>query len=477
MRKLTFFSLLLTLITFSPIYASIFTYYASEITIQPVHPSIMLWENGYKYVCTGISRTRTALTYTDFEALPIGWAWSGGTWTIVSGFKGNALRGADDSRGLGGASHYYYNIDLSTYQSLWVTVKTRRVSGSGWYGISMFNSEKSRLYTIEIYTGGYIEVWSFNVEGSSWHQLARARIAGYSTGNWYVILSRHTVTPTSVTFEVYVYDAYTGSLVATVFTSSTSPRRFTPAYIGVEVDGPTADFEDFEIATGDPRHVSVVSLPEAGYAVRIIDDLNNIVAHATSTGTSVSLDVVRDIIVGRGYDGRIEVLYPDSSPCLVYRASDVILGGDSYSLAYGLITVTIGSNRASARVTAPISGSDLITTYTRILIITNHDGKPYYLRLVLVGSTSIIQATLTLHVFLETSLSTSTPIEIVAGSIVSSETSWVTILAGANTYIRIEGYHSTSGQTSRLTMLLQYCTLPGEQGVCVYYPVELVVSS
>jgi hypothetical protein len=31
--------------------------------------------------------------------------------------------------------------------------------------------------------------------------------------------------------------------------------------------------------------------------------------------------------------------------------------------------------------------------------------------------------------------------------------------------------------TMRLNMLLEYCSQPGEQGVCVYYPVSLTLNS
>jgi len=344
------------------------------------------------------------VTYTDFESYPVGWASSGGRWSLsTSGYKGNALRGADNDLGLGGASHYYYNTDLSSYASLWVSVKTRRKAWNGWYGISMMNSRRNQLYTVEISTGGRVEVRSFNVEASGWRRLGSATIANYDPSKWYVIVVNYEVTASAVNFYVWVYDV-SGDLVASLTANSTSRRSFTPAYMGVDVNGLTALFEDFLISTSDPRTVTVSGLPGPGYAVKIYDDLSDLVASATSTGTSASLSVVSDVVVGRGFDGRIVVAYPNGFERLVYSApaTDAILGGDSYSLSYSSFTATIGPNSASASATIPISGSSQVVSGVLALRVRNVDAKAYYARLLLDPS-STIASELTLNATLASS--------------------------------------------------------------------------
>uniref|UniRef100_A0A7C4FHQ1 DUF2341 domain-containing protein n=1 Tax=Ignisphaera aggregans TaxID=334771 RepID=A0A7C4FHQ1_9CREN len=279
-----------------------------------------------------IARTgRGAVTYTDFEVYPVpGWTARGGVWSSASGYKGGALRGADNNGGLGGASQYYYNTDLSQqYSSLWVSAKTRLVSGVGFHGIALLNGGRNRLYAIVVATGGRVEVWSYNVEArNGWQRLAQATIPGYSSANWYTIVTRYAVAQNAVNFYVYVYDT-SGNQVASLTTSSTHRRRFTPAYVGVIVDGVTALFEDFIISAADPRYVTVSGLG-GGYVV-VIDNLGDTVGSAAN-GASVSVSVVSDIVVGTGVDGKIRVYDSNGDLVAEYVASDCILGGDSYAL-------------------------------------------------------------------------------------------------------------------------------------------------
>jgi hypothetical protein len=291
----------------------------------------------YTIVRTG----RGAVTYTDFETYPVpGWAPRGGTWSSASGYRGGALQGADNNGGLGGASQYYYNTDLSQqYSSLWVSAKTRLVSGVGFHGIALLNGGRSRLYAIVITTGGRVEVWSYNVEArNGWQRLAQATISGYSSTNWYTIVARYAVVQNAVDFYVYVYDT-SGNQVASLTTSSTHRRRFTPAYIGIIVDGATALFEDFITSTADPRHVTVSGLGR-GYRVAVIDNLGDTVGSATN-GASVSVSVVPDIVVGTGVDGKIMVRDSKGNLVTEYVASDCILGGDAYTLYTRLYSASL----------------------------------------------------------------------------------------------------------------------------------------
>jgi len=121
-------------------------------TTKSYPQSLTSTELGYDLVRISRGAVQGKL-WTDFESMPSGWSRDGGSWGIVDGgFKGEALRGSDDGKGLGGASHFYNNTDLSGYTSLWASVKAKRdTGGRGYYGISMRDSDSKRLYTIEIY--------------------------------------------------------------------------------------------------------------------------------------------------------------------------------------------------------------------------------------------------------------------------------------------------------------------------------------
>jgi hypothetical protein len=473
--------LFLFIFLFNLVYGSVFDYYPSSISLSPVSPPIILQSSDYPFSCIGLSRTyRGAVTYTDFEALPSGWTSYGGTWSIVSsGYKGNALQGTDDNKGLGSASQYYYNTDLSSYTSLWVSVKTRLVSGSGYYGISLINSRINRMYTIEIYTGGYLVVRSYNVEKKdAWYTLSSTSIQYYSSSNWYIIVVNYTVTSSAVNFYVWVYDV-SGNQVASLTASSTVRERFTPSYIGVDVNDVTALFDDFMISNTDPRIITISNLPGSGYVVEVYDNLNNLVSTATSTGSTVSVNIVSDIVVGTGYDGSFTIRYPNGFPCLGYNVSttDAILGGDSYRLSYSSVTTNIGSNGTSAVISTYISGSSSSKSHVLTLKIYNNDVKPYYIRLILDASSSI-SSYLTLNITITTSPSvTADPIRIVGGSVVAGSSGWISLSGGSYAYIYVSGYYTSSGQSSTLNLYLEYCSLSNENGVCVFYPIQMVIKS
>jgi hypothetical protein len=248
----------------------------------------------------------------------------------------------------------------------------------------------------------------------------------------------------------------------------------TPSYLGVVVGGAHAVFDDFEISTGDPRFVTVNNtIP--GYSISIGDNLGNIVASATASSSTTQLSVVTDIVVGTGTDGNITVYYPSGAVCLVYKPAqgDTILGGDVYLIQGGAV-VYLGANYTSANVTATISTSN--TSMVFLSASNNDSSKPYYARLILDVSSSIVSG-LTCNVTLYNSTTTSTPITVSSGQVVSSATSFIQIPAGGSANLSFTGYASSTGLTMRLNMLLEYCSQPGEQGVCVYYPVSLTLNS
>lgn len=468
-------SLATLIILVLPVLASVFVYNPATLTIAPSPPTATLETPPYNYTCTALNRvSRGALTYTDFETYPLtGWASSGGTWSSVSGVagaKGNVLQGTDNNGGLGAASHYYYNTPVSGNN--WVAVKTRWVSGSGWYGISMMNSGINRMYTVEISTTEYLEIWSYNVVVSGWRSHARVSIPGYSQTSWYTIVVSYSVAGTTITITAYLYSA-SGSYVTSVSATITSANVFTPAYIGVEVDGVAAYFDEFIISTVDPRTVYFTSF-YTGMSVEVWDNLGSLVNTTKAPASSFTLGVVNDIVVGTGVDGRIVVRYPDSYLCVILTvpATDAILGGDTYNLSTAPITVSLGANKTSASLALKISGASQLTTTSRVLSINT--SQTLYARLIIES----LQAptTLNLDIWLE-GVGSSTSITIRNGSLITSSTNVIQLNLGSGNSISVSGYFTTTGQTATLTLKLELCTLPGSAGVCVYYPIFISLSS
>ncbi|MGC8678675.1 MAG: hypothetical protein ACP5TH_02610, partial [Fervidicoccaceae archaeon] len=264
--------------------ASVFVYYSVKTSVSPVSPPIVFSQPPVNYPCNITLTSRTAIVYTDFEGLPSGFKNKGGNWSIVSGggYKDNALSGTDNDKGIGGESQYYYNTDLSSYTSLWITTKAMLPSGgTGWYGITLINTlinnKRNSLYDIEINTTGYLEIWIYDNNG--WTLLNSSPISGYNSTNWYIIVVNYSLSRRNINIYAYLYDV-NGNLVSTVNYSGSS--AFTPTYLGVAVDNVNAYFDDFEISTGDPRIVTFNNT-QPGMNIQIWDNLGNLDASATAT--------------------------------------------------------------------------------------------------------------------------------------------------------------------------------------------------
>ncbi|MEM2208357.1 MAG: hypothetical protein QXG17_06685 [Sulfolobales archaeon] len=455
--------------------ASVFTYYPSSIVVNPQPPPATLEQPPFIYTCTGLSRTsRGALTYTDFEVYPVlGWTASGGDWSVASGVpgaKGNALRGADDDRGLGGSSHYYYNTILSGNN--WVVVKTRWASRTGWYGISMIDSGRNRFYAVEIRATGYLEIWSYNVVTTEWSTHASVSIPGYSRRNWYTIVVYYSVAGTIITITAYLYDA-SGNYVTTASATINHRNVFTPAYLGVEVDEVIAYFDEFIISTVDPRSLFFAGF-YTGMRVEVWDNLGYLVNSTAAPAPSFTLGVVSDVVVGTGSDGRIVVRYPDAYLCgvLTVPGTDAILGGDAYTLSTAQITVVLGVNKTSASLALRISGDPWFTTEAQVLRVNVL--QLLYARLLL--DSLSVPSTLNLDIWIE-GAATSTRIEIRKGNPISTSTSTVQLDLGLGNTIHLRGNFTTVNQVATLNLKLEICTMPGSMGACVYYPITLDLTS
>jgi len=436
------------------------------------------------YTCTGLTRTRTAITYTDFESLPSGWAQRGGTWNIVpGGYKGNAIRGIDGNNGIGGASQFYYGTNLNNYNSLWVTTKLKYVSSNPYvrYGLALINLQLNRLYEISIEQGGFLGIRSYRVESpNGWQILSQTSITNFNLNNWYVLVVFYQVIPlipTRVIIQAYLYYV-NGNLVAQTSAYSISIRSFTPAFIGLEIDNGRAIYDDFEISTTDLRIITFNNL-QINMQVQIIDNLNNIIAQGTAAASSLNLNVINDIVVGTGIDGKIIIKYPNGINCLIFNnpLSDAILGGDTYSLISSTMTITIDSTKTDSNEELKVAGSLNYFTQAILLNITVVDINNYYAILTLNQTASVISSNFYSNITLVNRNNVkSTNITIVNGVVTSNTTSELQVF-GSNNYIFISSRYSTTGLSSTLTLILQYCTLPNSSGACVFYRINLTIKS
>jgi hypothetical protein len=303
-------------------------------TLTKTYPQTVTSTEGVIYNLQRINRS--ALYYTDFESLPSGWTSKGGNWSIVPGdYKGNALQGTDDNKGIGKTSQYYFTTDFSSYTSLWVTVKVQLKDKGMSAGIYLISSEENSLYAIEVDAGDKkLKIRSYNVENpNGWRELNETK-AGIVTN--VTIVVHYTYSAGQVSFKAYLYDT-SGKQLASLTAKSTGSKNippFVPAYIGVGVDGKdkNALFDDFIISTSDPRYVTFVDIPAPGYRVAIYDDQGSLVNSTVAASSTALLSIVTDADVGTGYDGRIVVWDPNGNMVINYSVpnNDAILGGDVY---------------------------------------------------------------------------------------------------------------------------------------------------
>jgi len=469
------------LISVTLVHASVFVYYSASLYIQPAAPTLTFSSPPHNYTCTALVRTsRGAITYTDFEAYPLsGWTNLGGSgFQLVAGHKGYALRFSDNGRGIGSASQYYYNTRLDSYTSLWVSVKVYGSPTTTYKGLALINSGLNRLYEVSLYSGR-IDVWSYNVEtGNSWQQLNSASITNYNANYWYTIVLNYVVTATAVNFYVWVYDPY-GNQVAYVTASSTSGNRFTPAYIGLEVDGNYGVFDDFIISTVDPRNVVFNNL-WSGLIFNIYDNLGALTYSFTATSSTFSLTVVRDVVLGTGTDGNIRILYPDGILiCLNVSipSTDAFLGGDSYSLTTKSLTWSISSSATSAAVSAYISSNANQRTSFYAIALTASQG--YYVQLQLNTSASTIGPSLNAQIYIQ---GASQFITIVNGAANPTATDWIQLSAGSTVYVVVSNAYASTGSNSMLVLNIVACTngrldLDPAPGACVFYPLTITLAA
>jgi len=483
---------LLLILSIVLVYASVFVYHPVSVNIQGLYPTLTFTSPPYSYTCTALVRTsRGAVTYTDFETYPVpGWTNRGGkNFGLVAGHKGYALQFVDDGKGLGDASQYYYNTILDTYTSLWVEVKVKHGSADKVYlGIILMNAKRDRAYEASIYyvrgqpsATAYLR--SYNVEkGGAWSDLNSTTISNYNPNDWYTIVLFYNVTANSVDLYMWVYDS-SGSQVAYLTYRSTAKYRFTPAYIGVEINDDKkyqpVVFDDFIISTVDPRNVLFMNL-QSGLIFNIYDNLGSLTYSFTATTSNYILSVIPDVVLGTGTDGNMQILYPDGSLlCLNVSipATDAFLGGDSYNLSTKNLTWSIGSSATSASVSAYISSNANQKTSLYAIALTASQG--YYVQLQLDTSSSTISQSLNAQIYIQGGTQ---PITIVNGTVNPAVTDWVYIPAGSTKYIIVPNAYASPGSISTLILNVVACTngrlnIDPAPGACVFYPLTIILTA
>jgi len=107
-----------------------------------------------------------------------------------------------------------------------------------------------------------------------------------------------------------------------------------------------------------------------------------------------------------------------------------------------------------------------------VLEVRNNDFQPYYAVLALDPTLSDMSTVVNCDITIDGS---TRAIQIRNGYALSSTTSEVPINQWSSIPINVDAT-VTSG-TSTLYLTLRYCTVPGGNGVCVYYPLTIVLSS
>jgi len=111
-----------------------------------------------------------------------------------------------------------------------------------------------------------------------------------------------------------------------------------------------------------------------------------------------------------------------------------------------------------------------------VLNVLNQDSQPYYAKLTLDSVTGSNPQSL----YCEISLGDSQPIQIRGGQTIVSETPEV-VLPSSNSPSNFIPINTKCLATSRgshtVTLTLKYCTLPGGDGACVFYPLTITLAT
>ncbi len=274
--------------------------------------------------------------YQGFETPP-NWDVIGGTVSIVpGGFSGNAVQLNDKKGGIGKGAQYYNTTNIaSTFSSLWLYVKVKITANEFTYaGLALIDSTETKAYYASIGSSSSSTTASAYIlyaggRGENWNTLAQSSAWGFDPNGWYTVVLNYAVTQSAVNLNAWFYNP-NGNVVASLTASDTSGSRFTPAYIGVGIEGQTSLFDVFVASTTDPRYVIVKGLQQ-GWRVRLLDSTGRDIvppATADSSGTASLLVVINPLM----QNVTIQILDQNGN-LVAQKTFSTVRGGDVY--AYG----------------------------------------------------------------------------------------------------------------------------------------------
>ncbi len=450
---------------FTSLHAGVYVYNPLQAQISPVPPPVVLTVLDSPLVPFNITkRSNNTIYWSDFEQTSPDWlARRGGWWISANGYKGSGASGQDNNGGIGGASQYYLNLALSSYVEFYVGVKIR-YTGTGWAGIVLINNNLNRLYEISINPSGAsarLNIWSYNVESlNGWSQLASSPNFSY-TDQWYTLIVRYQYTPTSIIITAGIYSE-NGVYLTSVSATSTSNRRFPAQYVGLEIDGGSAIFDDFVLSRRSPAYLTVTGLSPNAYA-RLYDSNGSLVGEEVSdaNGTAM-LSVVKDLVTGVGDDGVLQIASNNTSSSA--KTSTPLIGGEEYLVSsakafegYADPTYT------GATVFFYINCSELRLSVIQLYPVS---AEEFDVSLILESIEAVGKATF--NITLESSSMSSSPITIVNGEVISPHTSTLT-LRQKGLKVVVSGLFFRSVYMAKLSV--EYCF--SSKSVCVSYPLTL----
>ncbi|MFZ8791942.1 MAG: hypothetical protein ACO2OS_06735 [Thermosphaera aggregans] len=445
-------------------HAGLFVSYPLEAQITPSPPPVVLTVlNSSLILCNLTKISSFTIYWSDFEQVSPDWSAIGGSWSVVSnGHKGSGLNGTDNDGGIGGASQYYLNIPLDSYTELYVGVKIG-YARSGYVGIALINNGLDRLYEIAINPSGSsarLTIYSYGVESPGWRLLASSPSFPY-TQQWVTLIVRYRNLGDSIDISLEAYSE-SGELLASVSASSTSPNRFPATYVALEIDGRNAVFDDFVLSTRNPANLTVTGLPSFAY-IQVYDVNGSLVGGASAdVNGEASISVVADLVTGVG-DGGVLLITSNSTNCSL-RTAIPIIGGEEYLVSN--IQAFEGFADPTGTAATIFFFANNISSRLGIIQLNLVSTEEFHVRLTL----EYLEATgdVTFIIRLESSDTSSDPIVVVNGGIISPYTSTLSLREGSLSIVVDELFYRNA---YRAELFIEYCLSNGS--VCVFYPLVL----
>ena len=456
---------------------SVIVFLPANVSVSPVEPPVVLSpSNDVDYVDTGLGpagasanvsialpsgyviglESRAAVYWSGFDSDPLAsgdlyvlnpdpacsWSWS------PSGYL--SVTATNTASSEGGECIVLVNRTAAVSPRVWVNYAFRIDQGSGYADVVLRQAPdaSSPYYTVSAFEisdydllgQDYAEIYLYS--GGSWSRLASTQVTIYR-GYWYDM----TAYRDDSTGEVSLYSG-TSRVVSATDTS------VDVGVVGVGVyysaDTFQVDFDYLLITLGaSPYYVNVTGL-QPGWYVRILDQDNNVLASATATSDTVSLDAWSWKFAP---NATIEVYTDSTMSTLIARATfNWVVGGDLYRVSQPATGVTLNlANANNTLATTTFNISLRLESYTANNTVDN----------------------ITIWIESPGAAGTSTPIQIIAGTPATTETSWVTLPPQyqARIYIHIQAPPAT---TATLQLTLRYTI---NNAVTVTYPITTTIQT